>query len=222
MYSGLPDNSTLDYCDTVNNTLQLEGNFKLKLDDIINDAARRKYYKLLSCSIFGKIGQSNIFPEDYYVQNPSQLEDLLDSWKGIVSHIELINSEVLYCRFEPAKAKLGINRSGNCAIAALITAFARIKMHKAVISLVNQDDIKLYSVEADAIAFSKKVGTSLTIKIGNQTGNFKEEYCGILHFSSLGSKTSCVLYLEDSDIQSSVKVKGLNLKGKQAANIINP
>jgi len=79
MYSGLPDNSTSDYCDTVNNTLQLEGNFKLKLDDNINDAARRKYYKLLSCSILGKIGQSNIFPEDYYVQNPSQLEDLLDS-----------------------------------------------------------------------------------------------------------------------------------------------
>ena len=66
------------------------------------------------------------------------------------------------------------------------------------------------------------MGTSLPIKIGNQIGNFKEEYCGILHFSSLGSKTSCVLYLEDSDIQSSVKVKGLNLKGKQAANIINP
>ena len=49
MYSGLPANATSDYCDTVNNTLQLEGNFKLKLDDIKNDAAGRKYYKLLSC-----------------------------------------------------------------------------------------------------------------------------------------------------------------------------
>ena len=64
--------------------------------------------------------------------------------------------------------------TGNCAVAALITAHARVKMHKAVISLVNQEDIKVNSVEADAVAFSKRVvGTPLPVRTGDQIGDFK-------------------------------------------------
>lgn len=37
----------------------------------------------------------------------------------------------------------------------------------------------------------------------------------------MGPKTSCVTYVEDGRLQSSVKVSGLNLKGEVAANVVS-
>ena len=226
MYSGFPadcitQHDKQSYCDAVNRKLELDEENKLTVPNICEDPARKKYYKLLSCSVLGKMGQSNIFPEDLYIQNPSQLEPLLDSTAGVISDIELINPDVLYCRFQRNKNNYTPNRSGNCAVAAFITAYARVKMHKAVMSLVNQSDIKVYSVEADAVAFSKRVGTSLPVRTGSQIGDFRIEYNEIMHYSSLGAKTSCVHYVQNSEIKSIVKVKGLNLKGKLASNSVN-
>ena len=172
--------------------------------------------------MLGKIGQSNIFPKDHYLKNVEELQDLLTSGK-VISHIELVNSEILYCRTEPIKNQLEINRSANCAVAALITAKARVKMHKSVMSLVQQDGIKVFSVEADAIAFSRKIGVPLPIHIGDQIGDFKEEYSDIFSYSSLGAKTSCVQYKDKhNEIKSSVKVKGLNLQGTAASAAVSP
>ena len=82
MFSGLPkscnsENLAQTYCDKVNARLQLEGNLRLTYNDISYDEAKKKYYKLLSCSVLGKIGQSNIYPVDLHVVNKEQLQDLL-------------------------------------------------------------------------------------------------------------------------------------------------
>jgi len=48
-------------------------------------------------------------------------------------------------------------------------------MHKAVLK-VDSAGARVYSVEADAIVFSQKIGSRLPLHFGSQVGDFKQEY----------------------------------------------
>ena len=180
MHSGFPadissQEEKTDYCNQVNARLGLTCNLILEPSQIVWDSEKRKYWKLLTCSVIGKMGQSNVFPQDVFITQPSMLDSYLDDTKGTVETLDLINPTTLYLRLKPNKNFAQINRSGNCAVSAYLTAFGRINMHKSVQQVVGSG-ATVYSVEADAIAFSKKIGSKLPISFGHQVGDFRKEY----------------------------------------------
>ena len=180
MYSGYPEDivspvERSNYCEQVNAKLGLSGDLILEPSAIECDAEKRQYWKLLSCSVIGKLGQSNLFPLDVFIDTPNMLDEYLNDTQGTVETVDLINPSTLYLQFKPKKSTAKINRSGNCVIAAFLTAHGRINMHKAVLK-VDSAGARVYSVEADAIVFSQKIGSRLPLHFGSQVGDFKQEY----------------------------------------------
>ena len=180
MYSGFPSDilsneEKINYCAQVNTRLNLSGELTLKPSQIESDPEKRRYWKLLSCSVIGKMGQSNLFPQDVFIDQPHLLDEYLNDSLGTVETVDLINPRTLYFQFKPKKNSARMNRSGNVVIAALLTAHGRINMHKSVVK-VSSSGATVYSVEADAIVFSKEIGSRLPINLGNQVGDFKQEY----------------------------------------------
>ena len=123
--------------------------------DIQEDKKKRQYYKLLSCSLLGKVSQSNLFPKDLYVGHGQDFDEYFYSTKGTIEDFDLINASTLYLKFKPNKENAPVNRTGNCVLSAFTTAHGRKNMHQAVMKLVNTG-CQVFSQEADALVFLKK------------------------------------------------------------------
>ena len=229
MYSGFPDDHKTEsekeaYCSSVNRKLNLKGSLALETKDIVYDKRLKDYFKFLTVSAVGKVGQGNLFPSDVFACNNDTVNKYFYNDDGSVSDsitdLELINNDTLYLRVKPSKETAVTNRTGNCVIQAMITAQARIDMHKTLLSVVNAG-CKVFSLEADAIVFSHKTKNHCPITLGNQVGEFKEEYKNIQSYSTLGPKTSNVTYLDGQTKRNVVKIKGLNLTGEIAAGSVS-
>ena len=179
-FSGFPD-ATISkiekekYCQSVNAKLDLSGQLKLQSSDFTNDRRRRKYFKILSCSLMGKMGQTNLHAKDHFVSDPTILEEYLTDSSGTISDFDLLNSYCVYVRIKPNKEVAKVNRAGNCVISAFVTAHGRIQMHQITKVLIERG-ATVYSVEADAVAFSCKVNDPAPIAFGEQVGQLKKEY----------------------------------------------
>ena len=229
MYSGFPDNHQTEsekesFCSKVNRTLNLKGSLALKPKDITYDKRLKDYFKHLTVAAVGKVGQGNLFPADIFASNNDTVNKYFYNNDGTVSDsiadVELINQDTLYLRVKPAKETAATNRTGNCVIQAMITAQARVDMHKTLLSIVNAG-CKVFSLEADAIVFSYKTVNQCPITFGSQVGQFKEEYKNIESYSTLGPKTSNVIYFDGETKKNVVKIKGLNLTGEIASGSIS-
>ena len=229
MYSGFPDsvkteNEKSAYCSKVNRTLNLTGSLALETKDIVYNKRLKDYYKHLTVSAVGKVGQGNLFPADVFASNNETVNKYFYKEDGTVSDsitdVELINKDTLYLRVKPSKETAMTNRTGNCVIQAMITAQARVNMHKTLLSVVNAG-CKVFSLEADAIVFAHKTVNPCPISFGNQVGEFKQEYANIQSYSTLGPKTSNVTYLDGQAKKNVVKIKGLNLTGEIAAGSVS-
>ena len=229
MYSGFPNahmtkSEKESYCSRVNNTLNLSGKLALKCTDIKFDKRLKDYFKHLTVASVGKVGQGNLFPADIFSSNNHTVNKYFYKEDGTVSDcisdVELINGNTLYLRVKPTKESAVTNRTGNCVIQAMITAQARIGMHKTLISVVKAG-CKVFSLEADAIVFSHKSTENCPIQFGDQVGYFKLKYSDIQSYSTLGPKTSNVIYFDGGAKKNIVKVKGLNLTGEIAAGCVS-
>jgi len=106
MYSGYPEDivspvERSNYCEQVNAKLGLSGDLILEPSAIECDAEKRQYWKLLSCSVIGKLGQSNLFPLDVFIDTPNMLDEYLNDTQGTVETVDLINPSTLYLQFKP-------------------------------------------------------------------------------------------------------------------------
>ena len=183
MYSGFPDDIETEsdkasYCSKVNKKLNLKGTLALGTKDIVYDKRLKDYFKHLTVSAVGKVGQGNLFPSDIFASNNDTVNKYFYKDDGTISDsitdIELINKDTLYLRVKPSKETATTNRTGNCVIQAFITAQARINMHKNLLSVVNAG-CKVFSLETDAIVFSHKTVHSCPISFGNQVGELKQK-----------------------------------------------
>ena len=221
MYSGFPAiiksyDQKQNYCQSINANLLLPKELYLRPVDIEEDKKKRQYYKLLSCSLLGKVSQSNLFPKDLYVSHGQDFDEYFYSTKGTIEDFDLINASTLYLKFKPKKESAPVNRSGNCVLSAFTTAHGRKNMHQAIMKLDNAG-CQVFSQEADALVFTKKKSTEMPLDIGYHIGQFSHQHTDIKHYSTLGPKTSHTRWSNGGQYLSELKYKGLNLNGETAS-----
>ena len=179
MHSGFPKNLSTDeyqsFCDQINHDLKLPDELKLTVNDIKLDPQKKLFYKLVSVSLLGKLGQSAIFNQDFLINNSSDLEKYFFNKKGEIDDVELIDKFTLFMSFKPYKDCRQINRGGNCIISAMICANGRVEMYESLQTLL-RNQCEVYSLEADSITFAMNQSETLPFPLGHSLGQFHEEY----------------------------------------------
>ncbi len=208
------------YCKFLNEIMELNDPFCLKVDNVCDNESAKQFFKLLSNSLFGKLEQKHNKSKTKFVTSQEQLENIYFSNEKI-KQISCINENLCQVEIIPHEKNQSPNRTTNCYIGGQLTAFARQLIHEHLKSV--SDLGKLYYCDCDCIYFTMKTNSSSPLNISDAVGHFKEVFPGeIVSFYSLGPKSYAISYKEkDGTLKTVTKVKGISLSNQFSENQIN-
>jgi hypothetical protein len=207
-----------NYCKFLNQKMELNEPFLLKVEEIHPNSQKRSFYKLMSNALFGKLEQKNDKSQTKFVNKQSDLEDIFFSENKIID-LNCINDQICQVQISPNYSKLPPNRKSNCYLGAQVTAFARQIIYEHVEHLTKNEAF-IYQVDCDSIIFSFPKGKSIPVSISDAVGDFKFEIKGnILKYYSLGPKNYSLTFEDKGKVETLSKVRGLSLNNSLNENI---
>lgn len=196
---------------------------KLEFSEIIENPGLRSLAKLILNSFWGKFGQRENQSKTNIVNTTFDLLNLLTSPAIIINTIIPINDDTLLVNYENTEDSYAENPTTNVAIAAFVTAQARLKLYSYLDQL--QDRVLYY--DTDSVIFVSKPGDADILTgdfLGDMTDELAEYGTGsfIMEFVSGGPKNySFKLYSTKEMCEKIVcKVKGIQLHSK-ATELVN-
>jgi hypothetical protein len=113
------------------------------------------------------------------------------------------------------------NRKTCVTVGCEITACSRIVIHRRMLELVAQGCLIL-RLSCDSIFFLIKRGQEIPLPFSEAFGCFRHVYKGtILGFLQLGVNNFCVLFGDNGQIETDVKISGLQLSHFLTDNVLN-
>jgi G:T-mismatch repair DNA endonuclease (very short patch repair protein) len=209
-----------EYCQYLNDQMELQAPFLLTPENITPNEKKKQFYKLLTCSIFGKLEQRSDKPKTMYVNSQTELEDIYFSDLEILN-VFCVNENTCELEVKPNIDKILPNRETNIAIGGQLVSYARQLMYETI---MNVDKIgKVFYVDTDSCFFSIPKNESIPLLLSDSFGHFKQVYDGnITSFFCLGPKNYCINYeTSDNQIKTITKIKGLSLSSYYNKNEIN-
>ncbi len=209
-----------EYCDYLNNEMNLKDPFFLKPSNITNNVAKRTFFKLMANGFFGKFSQKQNKSKTVFASNQQELENIYFS-NVAIKEIFCLNDDICQVQIQPDNFKLPPNRKTNCYIGGQITAYARQIMHEHLTSILRIGGT-LYQTDTDSICFTLPQQASIPILVSHAIGHFKNEIDGtIISFHSLGSKNYSIIYKNGDKLTAVTKIRGLFLKSHVNENEID-
>ncbi len=194
-------------------------NLALTRDKMNPCKTKRSTFKMLANSMLGKFSQKPNYPQILYVRTKKDVEEIF-SEEEIVDVLPI--SEDI-CEIQVENVDDTPKRNSNCIIGAYITAMARIKLHSHLCEL-QKHKFRLFYVDTDSIIFSGENNLKVPLSCSPCLGDFKHElgaHSKIKAFSCLGRKNYCISYTQGNTEKSMIKVSGLTLTSKLAAECLS-
>jgi hypothetical protein len=214
------DHEKQEYCDYLNNEMNLKEPFLLNLHNVTKNPSKRNFYKLMANGLFGKFSQKQNKHKTIFASSQHELEKIYFSDVEI-KDIFTLNDRICQIQIEPNEFKLPPNRKGNCYLGGQITAYAREVMHEHL-SNVMKSGGTLYQTDTDSICFSLPKNMSNPLLVSHCIGHFKNEINGtIVSYHSFGSKNYSIVYQKNDTFYAITKVRGLSLATHVNANKID-
>jgi len=198
------------YCNYLNESLNLEEPFKLKVENIKPNNSKKLFYKTMMNSIFGKLQQRSDKPKTVYVNCQEELEKYYFS-DSIISNIFCLNENVCELEIKMNSEKIPPNRESNSYIGGELVSYGRILMYQTI-QKVNSIGKVFYS-DCDSCFFSLPSSVPLPFEISDVFGAFKHVFPGeIQSFYCIAAKNYAVSYkTEENVIKQVTKIKGISL-----------
>lgn len=201
-----------EYCNKINNFLNLDDNFKLVPTDIHYNEMRQTIYKIQLNSSFGKFSENTSNNKTtLIIKSQKELEEK-SRYRNISSIEQLNDFTVLLTIDDPPRHG---KRNSNVYIGAHISAFARIYFYDKLKKLTDLNYTP-YSMDTDSICFSAPLNSKPIFEFSQLLGDFKNVLgptSVITHFYSLGQRNYCIVYENNkNEIEVLIKCKGLCLK----------
>ncbi len=198
--------------------MQFSTALQLQMNDIQFNPSKQETYKLLANSMLGKFAQRSQFPQTLFVNSQEQIEEAFA--KNELIDFFPVTNEICQLEVLPNEdLKRGPKRSGNCVIAAFVTAYGRIHLHKTLLNL-KENGFEPYYVDTDSIIFAGPKQKALPLSISPCLGEFKHELgakATIQSFACLGRKNYCINYKVDNTQHTCTKTSGLLLSSTIAS-----
>ncbi len=195
--------------------MQFKDNLRLTEENVRENKEKRLSFKLLGNSMLGKFSQRSQYSQNVFVNSQDEME------KYFAEHevIDVLPISEKVCELEILTANGERKpRSGNCIIGAFVTAYARIELHKDLMSLFLRG-YELYYADTDAIIFTDPlpaVSRPLPLSLSPCFGDYKHELGPqsiIQTFACLARKSYSISFLnqESNTEEISIKSSGLSL-----------
>ncbi len=194
-------------------------NLALTCDKLNENKTKRNSFKMLANSMLGKFSQKSNYPEILYVKTKKDVDEIF-SQEDIVDILPITDD---ICELQIENVNTTPKRNSNCIIGAYITAIARIKLHSHMCEL-EKSGFRLFYVDTDSVIFSGNKNTKIPLNCSPCLGDFKNELGSqseIKGFSCLGRKNYSIAYHQEDIEKSMVKVSGLALTSKLAAECLS-
>ena len=193
------------------------GLLKLTLENVTPNSSKKTSFKLLANATLGKFSQRKQFSETIYIKTQKQLEE--NFLNGNLIDIQPVTDNICEIQIEQEENPNVPRRNGNCVIGAFVTAFARIKLHQEMLSLV-KNGFDLYYIDTDGIIFAGPSTSNVPLNVSPCLGDFKHELGKnslIDSFYCLGRKNYSLSYTKEGKNCSAIKCSGLALSSSFAS-----
>ena len=214
-YSGFPigtnsDEEKQEFINGLNFDLNLEGNLKIKVDDVVFNPIRRELAKKICNTAIGKLSlNSKNFTETKLTSNPYDLFEASRNKSLINYSIQGDKCELVLQKKEPP-----IMRNCNSVFGSFIVAESRIAMFKHLQNL-HKTGCTIYQVSCDAIYFTKPNDKPMPLPIRHDTVGFfrsiypdKSEIC---EFVSINARFFSITYKLGGEIKTDNKLSGIKV-----------
>ena len=209
-----------EYCDFLNKDMDLKAPFALTPENVSPNEEKKKFYKEIINSIYGKLEQRSDKPKTIFVNSQSELEDVYFSDLKILN-ILCINEQTVQLSVKPNVDKLLANRETNIGLGGQLVSFARMLIYEKIIEV---DKIgKVFYSDCDSIFFSLPKKQTIPLQISDSVGHFKFVYPpgSVTNFICLSPKNYMVSYEIEGKIKTVSKIKGISLSSFYVKNEIN-
>ena len=204
---------------------------KLTEENVQENKSKRTSFKLLGNAMLGKFSQRPQYSQTLYVNSQEEME------KAFREHeiVDVLPVSEKICELEilpllnqhSTKSTTG-TRASNCIIGAFVTAYARIQLHKDILTLKARG-YEPYYCDTDAIIFrdpNPSLLRPMPLSLSPCLGDYKHELGNqvtIQSFACLARKTYSISYFDKSKKQNKICVKssGLTLSSSLAQKALN-
>ena len=207
-----------EYCNYLNNKMELTGNLRVTTKDLFNPS-KRLFFKLAQNSFFGKFGQKTDFHRTLFLTDQSEIDTLING-KDKIQDIFTVSPNLCIAELDRNPKLLPPNRNGSCYISCQITAFSRQFIHEQLILLTAIPNCKIISIDCDSIMFTLPSHVACPLPVSDACGDFKNEAEGeVFNYFSFGPKNYILVSQKNGATHSIRKISGL---AQPASSEINP
>ena len=231
MYSGFPtecstEGDKTNFANNINKGMGWNNSKnQISAEQIEDNISLRTFYKLLSNSLLGKLGQCVSTKKSLVtVTNQKSLNDLFYNETLQIDDFISMSPYVTECAVSSKTGFNAVNLRGNCGIAGHVSAYGRIVMDRAFRFLLSHN-IKLLYSDTDSIYCILKKDQELPLQLGYCYHQFKDELpnAEIESFFALGPKIYQITYRDKitKKVSTDTKVKGFFLKSAKGREIVH-
>lgn len=181
-------------------------------DKIEKNEGKRALAKLMLNSFWGKFGQRPNMTKCAQFSSASEFFNFLNDDSAVVSHLQLINEDIIEAFFNNKKSCDEAQVNVNIFVACFTTCMARLELYSALDLLKER---ALY-FDTDSVVYTWKEGQPMVPR-GNFLGNFEpelQEGDDIREFVSAGPKNYAYTTRQGKQV---CKVRGFTLNTRGAA-----
>jgi len=208
------------YCNYLNEKMNFREPFLLNPDDE-SDQFRKHLFKMASNSLFGKLQQRKDKINTHMITDDDDLNSFILEHSKEIQSIQCFEDRICQVSVKPKQSEIKNSIETNCYLGSQIVANARIFFYKQIQKVLESKG-KLFYIDTDCIFFSISKNSKNPLTMSDATGDFKHVYQNVSDFYCLGPKNYIVAFVENGQIKTSTKVRGLNLNAHFVENILEP
>ena len=225
--SGGLDNLSSDeekkiYCDNINEKMELPEQFKLTVENVVNNSAQKQTYKSFANNLFGRFSLNSNFSKVDLIDTRTNLLKIVKTHNVI--KMSALNDNFCQVEYKPREESKKPNLKGNLYIGSEICARARQVMYQHMMTIIEAKGC-IYSCETDGIFYTLPKDVIDPLQFSDVTGHFKAMYPSpleIISFFALGTRNYCLSYKDiQGSIKNVIKVKGLCLKSNNISDSLS-
>lgn len=170
-----------------------------------NDVYKEKISKLMLNSLWGKFAQRRNLPKsDYIVNNQEWLYTLSKHYRNEIELKDFyLIEDYMYIKYLDNIKSNRNEFTGNIALSAAITSYARVYLYQELIKL----NYKVLYFDTDSIIYENDKNNLYYPEISDKLGKWKIEGDNIKEFISIGPKSYICVFNDGTEIK---KCKGFN------------
>ncbi len=213
------------YCVQANDKLGLVSpSLKLTPSNVRHDACRLRTIKSIMVSGLGRLAAKNSDMTTRYLSCPSDLSAIVEDKRLSLENLEVVSNNICRVSLRHLHAKTKPSTSAASIIYSHITAYTRIKLHKALCALRSRN-CSILTTNTDSIKFvmHRDLDLSSCLEIGHCPGEWKSDIQGdVTDFVALGPRCfSMQVSNLDGSYTHKVQAHCFSLQSRKVQNLLD-